>query len=595
MYLALVQFNPKTGALRLNAQRMLELVDELAELPYPPDLVVFPAYALTGVRVGGLLHHDAFAAECMDVTRELIAKLQLPTLFGAMIPRPLEDRYSFVCEPEVIYCRDGSGGALGFVDIHNRWNYDRYAASIDIEIDGSTLTVMLDDFPDPEDDFTRSNAIIIMLAKEYEETETMLTSSTQLSVLKEHAVTQGTWVACVNLVGGQDDSVYDGASVVIDAEGCVRDSAEAFVEQVLTVNLDLSAGRRSLRGQTRKDADGMSPNAEQEASHDAKIVRPLLPYEADWQALVVAIRDYVHKNGFDDVVLGISGGIDSAVTAALAVDALGPEHVHGILMPGPYSTPASVEDAEELASLLGMPTVLLPIHDAFSCLCSMSTRAIGSEGSGLARENLQARLRAVVLMHLSNTYGWMLLNTGNKSEAAMGYSTLYGDTAGGFAPLGTVYKTDVYGLANWRNEQSRRIPEAIVAKEPSAELREGHRDTDSLPPYDVLDRILRLHIEDGFGVDEILEVSHEQAGEQPLDPKLVLSVLSTVSKNEFKRRQEPLSPVFKGIELSTERGWPVTNGFVDRDRQIAAHADIYGFLGKIYLNDGPQGSDILEN
>jgi NAD+ synthase (glutamine-hydrolysing) len=328
---------------------------------------------------------------------------------------------------------------------------------------------------------------------------------------------------------------------------------------------------------------------------DHKRIIPLLPYEASWRALTLGVGDYVRKNGFEVVVLGLSGGIDSAVTAALAVDALGAENVHGVLMSSPNSSPGSVTDAEALAANLGITTLNFPISEMFEGFLPQSKAVLGTPGSDLAIQNLQARLRTVILMHLSNTYGWLLLNTGNKSEAAMGYSTLYGDTAGAIAPLGNIYKTDVYGLATWRNSRSLVIPQEIIEKEPSAELYPGQKDADALPPYEVLDQILRLHIEENLGVDEILEFLSEYPIKTDIDEQMILDVLVSVRKSEFKRRQEPMSFQFDAIDMTQHRAWPVTNGFTDHSRDIIAPTEIVNYLSMMYREVGPSGFDFMDN
>jgi NAD+ synthase (glutamine-hydrolysing) len=587
MYIAVVQFNPTLGALRENAASALRMIDELAALPYPPDLVVFPACALTGAHLGGLMTHDAFAAECLDVTREFIAKATLPTLIGTMIPRPLEMHQSFICEQEVIYCKNGTGGALGFVDVENSWSYDRYAASIDIEIDGRTLTVILDDYPDSEDDFSHSDAIIIMLAKEYEATDTMILASGELSILRDLAVEHDSWVICANIVGGQDNLVYEGGCVCIDSQGSVRDYAEPFCELTLTVNMDFDAAAKKPRK--------LDKNGRKLPAANKKVIKPCLPYEADWLALCLATRDYVTGNGFSDVVIGLSGGIDSSVVAAIAVDALGSHKVHGVLLPGPYTSAESTALATELAQSLGIDVVEFPITPLFEAFLAVSRDVLGAGEVKVAIENLQARLRMTVLMHLANTYGWMLLNTGNKSEAAVGYSTLYGDTAGSFAPLGNFYKSDVYGLAQWRNKQDKVIPQGVIERDPTAELSEGQRDSDALPRYEVLDRILRMHVEENLGIDQIIELSVQNPAEELLDSAVVSSVLDKVRASEFKRRQEPPAPVFSTIDMSREREWPLTCGFRDHDRKLLSNSQMYSFLDSIFTRDNPSAADIFGN
>ncbi|MCL2756697.1 MAG: NAD(+) synthase [Coriobacteriia bacterium] len=583
MYIAIVQSNPTTGALRSNAEKALAVINELAALPYPPDLVVFPAYALTGANLKGLIYHDAFAAECMDVAKDFIVRAQLPTLIGTMIPRPLEDRFSFICEPEVLFCSNGKGGALGFVDVDNSWSSDRYASSIDIDLDGNVLTVILDDYPEPDDDFSHSEIVIMMLAKEYEGTSSLFTSSTQINYLRSLANQNHTWLLVANLVGSEDELVYDGASIVLDAYGSVKDSAEPFAEDTMTVNFDLSASRQTSRRSAKT------------TQQDSKTIKPLLPYEADWYALILSIRDYVVKNGFSDVVLGLSGGIDSALVAALAAEALGSEHVHGVLIPGPFTSDDSNSDAISLAHNLRIPTLTFSITELFSIFKESFAQAFNNEGTPIAQENLQARLRMMLLMYLANSNGWLLLNTSNKSEIAVGYFTLYGDAAGSFAPIGSLYKTDIYGLVDWRNNQQAVIPQSIVIKDPSAELQEGQRDSDSLPSYEVLDRILRLHIEDDFGIDQILETARQEPTQPQLDTELVRSVLEMVRKAEHKRRQTPLSPLLGTVDLCEERNWPITCGYSDHDRHLTPYSDIFDYLSGLYAAEDPSGFSIHEN
>jgi NAD+ synthase (glutamine-hydrolysing) len=593
MYIAIVQNNPTAGALRENMERALESLDALAASPYPPDLVVFPAYALTGAPLEGLCFSDAFAAESIDVAHAFIQKASLPALVGSFIPRPLDDEMGFVSEPEVLFSKEGSGGALGFVDFENDWSMTHYASSITTIIDGQTVSVLLDDFPEPADDFSDSDIVILLLAKEYRGTNSMFTASEQLSYLRELARENKIWVVAANLVGAQDTTVFDGASVVLKPDGTVAAAAEAFQEQILVCNI--SADAPGLDALADGRLDSAVGGAQGQAVGDEQIIKPLLPYEADWRAMKLCLRDYVVKNGFTDVVLGVSGGIDSAVCATLAVDALGCEHVHGVLMPGPHSSAGSVEDALALAANLGIETLTLPIDQPLEAFRTLSREVLGQEGSPLAQQNIQARIRTVSLMHLSNTFGWLLLNTGNKSEAAMGFSTLYGDTAGALAPLGNVYKTDVYGLAHWRNEQRPVIPVEILEKAPSAELYDGQKDCDTLPPYDLLDYILRLHIEDDYGVDQILEFASREPEGETLTSELVQQVLATVQQAEFKRRQEPLAPTLGYRAIGLDRNWPVTNGFADHYRNLKPNVQLSDYLGMIRSWRQPEGWDFLAN
>ena len=371
-------------------------------------------------------------------------------------------------------------------------------------------------------------------------------------------------VVYVNRVGAQDELVFDGGSMLIDADGSVVASAEPFAEQVLVADLDVAPSFRGRlldpRGARRSRPLGVvecsGPRPEREPLAEAPPRPAALSHEAEcWEALVVGTRAYVHRNGFTDVVLGLSGGLDSSAVAAIAVDALGAEHVHGVLMPSRYSSDHSVTDAEALAANLGMATRTIPIEPAHRAFTEMLDAAFEGLPEDLTEENLQARIRGVTLMALSNKFGWMVLTTGNKSESAVGYSTLYGDSAGGLAVIGDVFKTDVYALCRWRNERDgvAVIPPSVLTKPPSAELRPGQTDEQSLPPYDVLDAMLRAYVEQDRGVDELVAAGH------PAD--LVERVVRLVDRAEYKRRQSP--PALRVTPRAFGKDWrrPMTNAF----------------------------------
>jgi len=586
MYVTVIQNNPKLGALRENADKIIASIDALAESTYPPDLVILPAYALTGTPVEGLLYFDAFAAETLETARSVIERAKLTTLVGTMIPRPIPEEMTFICEPEVLYCKDGKGAALGFVDIDSSWDEDSYASSITISIDGHSVSILLDEYPDMDVDLSDSEIVIVMLAKEYQGTKMMFTASDQIGYLRKIAQKNGAWLIVVNLVGAQDESVFDGASIVIKPDGSVAQALTPFEEGSMSFNINLSQ-KTSSPGKKNKTR-----------YEDAFLIRPLLPYEADWRALKLFVRDYVHKNGFTDVVIGLSGGLDSAVCAVLACDALGAEHVYGILMPSRYTSQESIDDSLSLAENLGIKTLIIPIENimkAFASVLEDSLGILNTTDTALAEQNIQNRIRMTCLMYLSNCYNWMMINTSNKSELAMGYSTLYGDSAGALAPLGNIYKTDVYGLANWRNEQSQVIPENTLTKAPSAELYEGQTDEDALPPYALLDIVLRLHIEESLGVDHILHcTSHDPEGEG-ITSELVEHILGAVKNAEYKRRHRPVAPTLGFVDMNLERGWPLTNAFVDRKRGIILNDSMMDYLGMIKNWKLPGGWDFLAN
>ncbi len=360
-------------------------------------------------------------------------------------------------------------------------------------------------------------------------------------MLRQRARETGTWLAYCNLVGGQDELIFDGRSVVISASGDVIARGAAFAEDLLFAD--------------------MEPDAQVGAS--AEVARHLDANEEVWGALTLGVRDYLGKNGFADAVIGLSGGIDSALTAAIAVDALGAQHVHGVMMPSRYSSGGSLADARALAANLGIEAFELPVEAAFQAFEStLATAFIGRE-SDITEENLQARVRGTLLMALSNKFGWIVLATGNKSELSVGYSTLYGDMVGGFAPLKDVFKTRVYELARWRNSSadgcrtggadSAVIPEATLTKPPSAELRPGQTDQDTLPPYGVLDVVLERYVEQDASQDSI-------AGEG-FDAEMVTRICRLVDVAEYKRRQGPMGIRITPKAFGKDRRMPVTNGY----------------------------------
>ncbi|MFN8017030.1 MAG: NAD+ synthase [Acidimicrobiales bacterium] len=376
----------------------------------------------------------------------------------------------------------------------------------------------------------------------------------------------------VNQVGGQDELVFDGGSMVFDAEGRLVARSPQFVEDLLVVDLEVEpVYRKRLLDPRGRPTDRALPVAaarsEQVEATDARAsesaaplgpapVAPHLdPDEEVYRALVLGTRDYLVKNGFADVVVGLSGGIDSTLVAAVAVDAIGAEHVHGVSMPSRFSSDHSKSDAALLARNLGIDFRTIPIEPAHAAMLEMLAPSFEDRPADLTEENLQSRLRGTTLMALSNKFGWIVLSTGNKSEVAVGYATLYGDTVGGYAVLKDVYKTRVYDLCRWRNTQgpSPVIPEGVITKPPSAELRPDQRDDQSLPPYEVLDPILEGYIEHDRTVPELIAAGH--------DADTVRRVARLVDNAEYKRRQSPI-----GVKVSTkafgkDRRLPITNGF----------------------------------
>ena len=367
----------------------------------------------------------------------------------------------------------------------------------------------------------------------------------------------------VNQIGGQDELVFDGASLVIDASGAVLARAPQFAEDVMVVDLDVrpSFRKRLLdpRGRLWSPPLAQVTVTSEPADHDGRVdptrAEPLPREREVYEALVLGTRDYVGKNGFTDVVLGLSGGVDSSLVAAVAVDALGADHVHGVSMPSRYSSESSRTDAARLADVLGIDFRTIAIEPAHRAFLEMLAPSFAGTAEGLAEENVQARARGVTLMALSNKFGWLVLTTGNKSEMATGFSTLYGDSAGGFAVIKDVPKLMVYALCRDLNARAGRevISEAVLDKPPSAELRPDQRDDQSLPPYEVLDPILEAYVENDLTAGEL-----EAAG---FNPELVRRVVGLVDRAEYKRRQYPPGVRVTPKAFGKDRRVPITNRY----------------------------------
>ncbi|MBM3742834.1 MAG: NAD+ synthase [Actinobacteria bacterium] len=357
-------------------------------------------------------------------------------------------------------------------------------------------------------------------------------------------------IAYVNMVGGQDDLVFDGDSIVIDKVGVVVSRAKQFQEELMISELtvDITSAKPDLV--ISDDVKSLSGEVRNE------ITNRLSDEEEIWQALVLGLKDYIFKNQLKSVVLGLSGGIDSSLVATIAVDALGRENVFGVLMPSKYSSEHSLSDAEELADNLGISIRKISIEPAIESFKKMT------ELKSLAEENIQARVRGSLLMGISNQEGHLVLATGNKSELAVGYSTLYGDAVGGFAPIKDLFKVDVWKLAKWRNQvaqvegEKSPIPKNSISKEPSAELRPGQRDRDSLPEYETLDQILEIYVDEGGDAESIIKRGFPR--------ELVESVISLVDKAEYKRRQYPPGTKVSRIAFGKDRRLPMTSGWRKR-------------------------------
>jgi len=368
-------------------------------------------------------------------------------------------------------------------------------------------------------------------------------TETRLELARDRTRETGLPLAYVNQIGGQDELVFDGASFALNAKGDTIATLPAWEEDLLILQLDKKA-----------------------LSSDRKAVKPHVAHASDiYHALMIGLRDYVNKSGFPGVVLGLSGGVDSALVAAIAVDALGKDRVWSIMLPSPYTSTDSTEDAQAVAKNLGCKIDAIPITDAMKTFDKTLTPLLGDKLQGVPSENIQSRCRGLILMALSNATGHMVLSTGNKSELSVGYATLYGDMCGGFAVLKDVYKTQVYNVAKWRNAhkptsglgpKGEVIPPRVMTKAPTAELKPNQKDQDSLPPYDVLDGILECLIEQDLGMHEIVCKKY--------DPSTVAHVWALLDKAEYKRRQAPPGVKITQRNLSRDRRYPIINKYRER-------------------------------
>ncbi|HEY3507002.1 MAG TPA: NAD+ synthase [Actinocatenispora sp.] len=577
--LALAQVDPTVGDLAGNAELVRRTARRAADAG--AGLVAFPEMMLTGYPVEDLVFRDAFVRASRAALVRLAADLaadglgDLPVLVG-YLDADGPPRMSAEAEPDrgprnaLAALAGGTVAARYFK--HHLPNYgvfdeDRYFVSGDtltlVRVGGVdvALTVCEDLWqaggPVAAAREAGAGLVVTVNGSPYE----LAKDDTRLDLCRRRAAEAGATLAYVNMVGGQDELVFDGDSLVVAAGGELIARAPQFAEALVVVDLDLPA---AADGPAPDEAAGMRVervvvSAGAAAPAGSRRTGELTERIADeaevWAALVTGLRDYVRKNGFDSVVLGLSGGIDSSVVAAVACDALGPDRVHGVSMPSEYSSAHSRSDAADLAARTGLRYRTEPIAPMVDSYLAQLTL------SGMAVENLQARVRGVLLMALSNQEGHLVLTTGNKSELAVGYSTLYGDSVGGFNPLKDVPKTLVFRLARWRNadaEKSGRtppIPENSITKPPSAELRPGQLDTDSLPAYDELDAILAGYVDGDASRADLVAAGH--------DPDVTDRVIRLVDLAEYKRRQSAPGPKISPKAFGRDRRLPITNRFRD--------------------------------
>jgi NAD+ synthase (glutamine-hydrolysing) len=566
MRLALAQIDSVVGDVDGNARRIVEWLGRAREAN--ADLVLFPELAVTGYPPEDLLLRPGFVRAARRAVDELAkATHGITALVGA--PQLDTDLFNacFVLARGEVQCVYRKR----FLPNYGVFDEDRYfAPGHDLfllrfgeVLVGPTICEDIWQPGPPATDLALGGAQLIAnisaspfhVGKDREREE----------MLKVRARDNSAFVAMCNAVGGQDELIFDGNSVVLDDEGNVLARANGFAEELLVVDVDPVASvgrrlrdvRRRALARERRPADLTElelppPRQQAEAAHP-DLAPQLDDLEQMRLALELGLRDYVTKNGFGDVVIGLSGGIDSALTAALCVEALGPERVHGVSMPSRYSSEGTRGDAQRLAESLGIDFREIAIEPVVEAFTGALASSFEGRAPDLTEENLQARIRGTLLMALSNKFGWLVIATGNKSELSVGYSTLYGDLAGGFALIKDVYKTDVFRLARWLNERTARelIPQSIIDRAPSAELRADQLDEDSLPPYPKLDRVLEAYVE--------LDRSREELSQDGFDPDVVERALGMIDRAEYKRRQAPPGVKLRPKAFGRDRRTPITN------------------------------------
>jgi len=564
---ALAQINVTVGDVEGNAERIVRAIREAESIG--ADIVALPELAVTGYPPEDLLLKPEFIAANRRALDRIAAETR-ETLAVCGFAHRADDLYNAAAllhGGRVVAVYDKN-----FLPTYGVFDEDRYFRAgrerpvfrIAAGIVGVSVCedIWYPDGPPTEQAMNGGAELLVNISSS---PYCMGRFEVRREMLATRAADTAAFVAYVNLVGGQDELVFDGQSMIFAPDGDLLARGPAFDEAMVVADIDLDEAfqhrlhdpRRRKRTRTpeappltiteapREEKPGMGPPA---------VAAPLSREEEVYRALATGTRDYIRKNGFQKVVIGLSGGVDSSLVAAIAVEALGPGNVIGVSMPSRYSSEGSKTDAEALARNLGFEMRAIPIEQVHKAYEDTLAPHL-PDGPSIVLENVQARIRGNLLMALSNAYGWLVLTTGNKSEISTGYCTLYGDMAGGFAVLRDVPKTLVYDLARWKNRNAGRevIPQSVIDKVPSAELKPDQKDTDTLPPYDVLDPILRAYVEEDQPVVEIVAAGN--------DPEVVARAVEMVDHSEYKRRQAPPGPRITSRAFGRDRRLPITNRF----------------------------------
>jgi len=543
---ALAQINPTVGDLQGNAALISKYTEQAKKAA--ADVIVFPEMVLTGYPVEDLAMRASFRSASKKALAQLVTSLD-PSIVSVV--GYLDESASGAPQNKVaiIY---GSKIAATYTKRHlpNYGVFDEFRnfvpgdSTLVLRVKGVDIGIAIceDIWHSLADLAARKPGVVLVPnGSPYERNK----DDVRLALVQKRAKEVGAPLAYVNMTGGQDDLVFDGDTIVVDAKGAVISRAAQFQDQLLVVDIDAATQTAQpdvvISESGSEAADSLAPTVAARMSDNEEI----------WQALVMGLRDYVAKNKFRSVVVGLSGGIDSALVAAIAVDALGAKCVNGVAMPSKYSSDHSVEDATAFAANTGIHFRTVAIEPMVQSFMQSITL------KGVAAENIQARVRGTTLMGISNQEGHLVLATGNKSELAVGYSTLYGDAVGGFAPIKDIYKTDIWSLATWRNAQAiargevAPIPQRSIEKEPSAELRPDQKDSDSLPEYELLDQLLTRYVDGDEGSDALIAAGFDSA--------LVMRVIAMVDKAEYKRRQYPPGTKVSSRAFGKDRRLPMTS------------------------------------
>ena len=551
---ALAQLNFRVGDFETNVELISEAYERAVE--QQADLVVYSELAVCGYPPEDLLLKQQFLDDARSAVEQIAAKTSNTVAVVGFPELESDCLYN-----SAAICYQGSVKGIyrkQLLPNYSVFDEKRYftsgaSAGPIIEIAGVNIGVSIcedlwfDEGPLDDQVSSGIGLVISLNASPYQRGKDSDRASTVIERVTRHKIP----VVYVNQVGGQDELIFDGSSFVADSRGQLVARLPQFEEMIHVVDLEV------------EDSDcGELPVIVASPSQEPKNLIPEMSVSKEeeetaevWKALVLATRDYVNKNGFDEVVIGLSGGVDSSLVAAIAVDALGSGRVHGVSMPSRYSSQGSKDDAAELAKNFNIDFETIPIESGYTALTNMLEPVFEGHQSDLTEENLQSRIRGILLMAMSNKKGWLVLTTGNKSETSVGYSTLYGDTAGGFAVIKDCPKLLVYELCRWRNKQtsSAWIPEASITKPPSAELRPDQTDDQSLPPYEVLDPLLEAYVERDKTAGELISLGY--------DPEIVKRITGLVDLAEYKRRQSPPGPRISTKAFGKDRRLPITNRY----------------------------------